>query len=93
MDEKYVPPFKIGDYITGKDRTYSRSIYKYCGMNKDQTKVGIEFIAWGGRSFEYAEGKVEYFPNGFLKRYRLATRKELIASGVITQSIDFILNN
>jgi len=94
MSKKFSPPqYNEGDYITGIDRSYPRSIYKYWGMNKWQTKIKLEFLALGGRTYTHVEGKVEYFPAKVAKEYRLATREELIESGVIPKSVDFILGD
>jgi len=84
------PPYKIGEYITGIDRSYPRSIYKYHGMNKWQTKVGFEFLAIEGRSYTHIKGHIQYFPAKIATEYRKATRQELIDEGVIPQSLDFI---
>lgn len=83
--------YKKGDYITGIDRSYSRSIYKYHGMNKWGTKVKFEFLAINGRRCAQKTG-IQYFPAKIAKEYRLATKQELIEEGVITPSIDFITN-
>jgi len=91
MSKKYPPPpYKSGEYVTGIDRSFPRSIYKYHGMNKWSTKIGMEFLAINGRTYTHTEGRVEYFPAKVAIDYRVATREELIESGVIPQSVDFI---
>jgi len=92
MSKKYNPPeYEIGAYITGIDRSYERSIYKYHGMNKWNTKIGMELLAFANKT--YLESEVEYFNAKVASDYRVATREELIDSGVFSKSIDFILED
>lgn len=88
MSKKCLPPlYKIGEYITGIDRSYPRSIYIYRGMNKWQTKVAFELVVYDSHR---GNGEHEYFPAKIAEEYRLATREELLESGAICKSVDFI---
>lgn len=88
MSKKYPPPeYKKGDLITGVDRSFTRSIYRYHGMVKNQTKIVMECIVYDG---VWGNGKVQDFPARMAQEYRKATREELVESGVIPKSIDFI---
>jgi len=94
MTKKYAPPeYKSGELITGIDRSYPRSIYRYHGMNKWNTKVAFEFMAIDGRSFTHIKGEIQYFPAKIAGEYRKATREELIESGVLPKSVDFLKND
>jgi len=94
MGKKYIPDYKIGEYITGIDRSFPRSIYKYLGHNRSKLHTGglvsFQLIMFENRR---GNGIPEYFPFKMAKEYRVATRKELIESGVISKSIDFILED
>ena len=94
MSKKYTNPlYKRGDYITGIDRSYPRSIYIYKGMNIRQTKVIFEFISLNKRSgvhWASEKDREQRFPAKIATEYRKATREELLEEGVIPQSIDFI---
>ena len=92
MSKRYAPPtgYKIGDLITGIDRSYERSIYRYHGMNEYQTKIGMECLALAGHTFSHLKCEIEYFPARLAKDYRLATREEQIEAGYLPKSVDFI---
>ena len=83
--------YKIGDYITGIDRSYPRSVYKYHGTAKSklpgEPQVMFELIVYDGH---WGNGQHQLFPAKIAKEYRKATKEELIEYGVIPQSIDFI---
>jgi len=89
--KKYIPPWNKGDLITGIDRSYPRSIYRYHGLNKWGTEVIFEFLAIDGRSYAHIKGHLRYFPAILAKDYRIATKADMLEAGYITQSIDFIL--
>ena len=93
INKSFPPPteYYSGDLITGIDRSYERSIYRYHGMNEYQTKIGMECLALGGIKFTGKDkDQVEYFPARHAKKYRLATREELIEAGYYPKSVDFI---
>ena len=88
MSRKYPPPdYQDGALVTGIDRSFPRSIYRYHGMRLWQTKIAMELIIYKGVR---GNGGIENFPAKNAKEYRLATREELIESGAIPQSVDFI---
>ncbi len=88
--------FEIGDYVTGIDRSYERSIYRATVYTVDKTArklvahVGFELIVYEGR---WGDGHVQKFPIEYARGYRTATREELIEAGVIKKSIDFITSD
>jgi hypothetical protein len=44
---------KVGDLVTGKDRSYERSIYRVTSINNDGINAMFEFIALRGMSQQY----------------------------------------
>jgi len=79
------PQYNKGDYITGIDRSYPRTIYVYRGMNKESTEVSFEVISFRKRSYlSFArEKRTMSLPAELAETYRLATREELITEGII----------
>jgi hypothetical protein len=78
------PKFKLGDLVTGKDRSYRRSIYKMVGLSTDPEQGMFEFQSLGNQV-------VDAFKNQgspttmyiFLRRYdefRHATDEEIRSS-------------
>jgi len=99
MNDKSVVPFfdyEFGDYITGKDRSFARSIYIPHSITVDKTArklvahVEFELIVFEGR---WGDGHKHKVPIETAREYRTTTRQELIDSGVITKSVDFILSD
>ncbi len=84
---------KIGDFITGKDRTYPRSIYKCISINTrvnySSMYLKVQIIALDG--WTPKKDSFHHLSKMISKQYRLATKQELFDNNVITQSIDFIL--
>lgn len=99
MKKNYPPPeYKVGDLITGIDRSFPRSIYRYLGIaDKTKTKIkggmkGVTYIQMELIIFmnRFGDGEITYLPLQHAKEYRIATREELVESGAIPKSIDFI---
>ncbi len=103
-DKSVVPPldYELGDYITGKDRSYDRSIYRAISITADrvlkgdskgvqfETSVEFELISFMKRKRGGDEPRTFKNPIDVAREYRTATRQELIDEGVIPQSLDFI---
>lgn len=63
--------FQVGDYVTGINRTYKRSIYKICDL-KDKNSFTLSFVCLEGRLGHYGETYTRD-PSEF----RIATDKEI----------------
>jgi len=95
--EGHTLDYEIGDFITGKDRSYTRSIYRAIAVTVDRTArkfvahVEFEMIAYEGRKWEKSKEN-KNFKVVFEKAqtYRTATKQEMIEAGAISKSIDFI---
>lgn len=73
------PNFIHGDYLTGKDRSYKRSLYRYEGFDRKTEKVVLRFIC-----FDECVGTKECLFDSLTveevnKIYRLATESEIVS--------------
>jgi hypothetical protein len=77
-------PFDVGDLVTGKDRSYKRSIYKMVSTTENPIMGLFEFQSLGDSVVEMYKdkgvSKSQYtFPREYAD-FRPATRKELTES-------------
>ena len=71
------PNFIRGDYLTGKDRSYERSLYRFEGFNYDTKKVSLRHICLTGWSSSDKCMWNEFTVDIVNDVYRLATPKEV----------------
>jgi hypothetical protein len=74
------PLFNIDDFITGIDRTFARSIYRYAGIAPGQPGFCIlELIAYEGYVVAYSTQKNDRsrFSAGLESEFRIATDDEI----------------
>jgi len=76
--------FKVGDYLTPKKNKKQRTIYKCSDINEHHIEVEtVRSVLGIGDKDWLSVYQIEL-------SYRLATKQELISTGVLTQSVDFI---
>lgn len=69
--------FKVGDLITGIDRSYERSIYLYCGDDPTEPDYGhYRILSYSGRVFDESFGHTINDNANF----RLASNLEILKS-------------
>lgn len=77
-DTKDVKPnFIHGDYLTGKDRRYERSLYRFEGFDYDTKKVSLRHICLCGWSSSNNNMWDEFTVDIVNDIYRLATPEEV----------------
>ena len=64
--------FKVGDYVTGVDRGYRRSIYQVAALYPDETFFSLRFICLDGRKTPNAA-----LYDRYVEEFRLATEEEV----------------
>jgi hypothetical protein len=88
----------LGTFITGKDRSYMRSIYKILAYEEACLNsrhkfymhfVLVEFCSFDGRGSSCSE-KNTLWPKDRLKHYRKASFRELKKEGLLSNSVGFI---
>jgi len=83
------PPYKVGDLVTGVDRRYKRSIYRYTGPDPMIRGVGrLDFVSFDGFKAETGERLPFRFRRAKLHEFRLATPEEVSASEVREPCLD-----
>jgi hypothetical protein len=75
------PMFEPGDLVTGKDRSYKRSIYKILSSTEDPDIVLVEFQSLGYKNVQmWKDNGASQSSYQFFREYsefRLATRQEI----------------
>ena len=86
-------PWEMGDFVTGKDRSFERSLYQFVKAewsSGDGLKLFLHSVKFEGVDFpadsEYYSDSLE----SITKEYRIATRGELRYYGQIHNAIEFI---
>lgn len=75
--KKVNPNFIHGDYLTGKDRSYERSLYMFEGFDRETKKVSLRHICLSGHSSSNTNIFDEFTVKQVNDMYRLATDNEV----------------
>ena len=83
--------FKVGDFVTGEDRSYKRSIYKVIRIRSiEEGEFDIEFLCLNGSTaLEYEDATLS--KRRLIKDFRLATvLDEELSLGISVNLILFV---